>query len=98
MRRVPLFLAFLLIACPPLAAQIVLDVAKITCHQFATYKVAHPDSIAIWMNGYFHGKRGDLTVDTQEIAGNADKIKDYCIKNPDMPVMQAVQELFGAGN
>jgi hypothetical protein len=41
---------------------------------------------------------GDLIVDTQELAGNADKLKEYCIKNPDVPLMQAVETLFGSHN
>jgi hypothetical protein len=54
--------------------------------------------IAIWLNGYFHGKRGDLIVDTQELAGNTDKVQDYCLKNPDAPLMQAVETIFQPNN
>ena len=96
LKRLPILLALLLIASSPLSAQVVIDVAKIDCHQFATYKVAHPDRIAIWLNGYFHGKRGDLIVDTQELAGNTDKVQEYCLKNPDVLLMQAVETLFGS--
>lgn len=97
-KRLPLFLALCVVASSPLGAQVAIDIAKITCHQFATYKIAHPDKIAIWLNGYFHGKRGDLIVDTQELAGNSDKVQEYCIKNPDMPLIQAVEALFGPRN
>jgi len=34
------------------------DVSKITCDQFATYKIANPEYIAIWLNGYYHGTQG----------------------------------------
>src|ERR1044072_2817474 len=40
-------------------AQVALDVTKMTCEQFATYKIANPKFIAIWLNGYHHGTRGD---------------------------------------
>ena len=93
-----LILVLLLSAISPLSAQVVIDVAKISCNQFATYKIAHPDRIAIWLNGYFHGKRGDLVVDTQELAGNTDKVQEYCLKNPDVPLMQAVEAIFGPAN
>jgi acid stress chaperone HdeB len=96
LKRLPIFLALLLSASSPLSAQVLIDVAKINCHQFATYKIAHPDRIAIWLNGYFHGKRGDLIVNTQELAGNTDKVQEYCLKNPDVPLMQAVETIFGA--
>jgi acid stress chaperone HdeB len=98
LKRVPLFVGLLLITGSPLNAQVAIDVAKINCQQFATYKVANPDRIAIWLNGYFHGKRGDMIVDTQELAEGADKVKEYCIKNPELLLMQAVETLFGPRN
>ena len=97
-KRLASFLVLCVLASAPLSAQVAIDVAKLTCHQFATFKVAHPDKIAIWLNGYFHGKRGDMVVDSQELAGNTDKVKEYCIKNPDLPLIQAVETLFGSAN
>lgn len=97
-KRLASFLVLCVLASAPLSAQVAIDVAKLTCHQFATFKVAHPDKLAIWLNGYFHGKRGDMVVDSQELAGNTDKVKEYCIKNPDLPLIQAVETLFGSAN
>jgi acid stress chaperone HdeB len=98
LKRLASFLVLCVVASAPLSAQVAIDVAKLTCHQFATFKVAHPDKLAIWLNGYFHGKRGDMVVDSQELAGNTDKVKEYCIKNPDLPLIQAVETLFGSAN
>ena len=98
LKRLASLLVLCVVASAPLSAQVAIDVAKLTCHQFATFKVAHPDKLAIWLNGYFHGKRGDMVVDSQELAGNTDKVKEYCIKNPDLPLIQAVETLFGAAN
>lgn len=55
-------------------AQVTVDVAKMTCGQFATYKIANPKSIAIWLNGYHHGVRGDTVVDTQQLDTDTKKI------------------------
>ncbi len=96
--RLPVFVMLLLGLSSPLSAQVTIDVATISCNQFATYKISHPDRIAIWMDGYFHGKRGDLTVDIQELDENADKLQQYCLKNPDVLLLQAVETLFGSGN
>ena len=50
----------------PLAqAQVTLDISKVTCDQFHAYKITNPQNIAIWVNGYYHGKRGDVTLETQ---------------------------------
>jgi acid stress chaperone HdeB len=97
-KRLAVSVALLLSLSSPLSAQVTIDVSKIDCQQFATYKIGHPDRVAIWINGYFHGKRGDLIVDTQELAGNTDKVQEYCLKNPDVPLMQAVETLFGSAN
>ena len=98
LKHVPIFVGTLLIAISPLKAQVAIDVAKINCQQFATYKVANPDRIAIWLNGFFHGKGGDMIVNTQELDQSTDKVKEYCIKNPDVLLMQAVETLSGSGN
>ena len=44
-------------------AQVTVDVAKITCRQYLTGKIATPRSVANWLSGYFHGERGDTTLD-----------------------------------
>ena len=78
----------------PAQAQVTLDVSKVTCEQYNAYKVTNPQNIAIWMNGYYHGNRGDVTVDTQGLIANARKLRDYCRRNPQTLVMQAVETLF----
>ena len=84
--------------CPgkssPGQAQVTLEVSKITCEQYHAYKVTNPQNIAIWVNGYYHGKRGDVTLDTQRLVENARKLRDYCRRNPQTLVMQAVETLF----
>jgi hypothetical protein len=49
-------------------AQVTLDVAKITCEQLRSYRITRPENIAIWLSGYYHGKRGDTTLDTQGLS------------------------------
>ena len=79
----------------PLAqAQVTLDISKITCEQDNAYKITNPQNIAIWVSGYYHGKRGDVTLDTQRLVENARKLRDYCRRNPQTLVMQAVETLF----
>ena len=79
---------------PAARAQVTLEVSKITCEQYNAYKITNPQNIAIWVNGYYHGKRGDVTLDTQRLVENARKLRDYCRRNPQTLVMQAVETLF----
>jgi acid stress chaperone HdeB len=84
-------LALALAAVSTAEAQVTLDVSKITCQQFVTYKITNPDNVALWLSGYYHGKRSDPVVDTQAMLANAQKLKSYCIRNPETLVMQAIE-------
>ena len=80
---------------PPAQAQVTLDVSKITCEQYNGYKITNPQNIAIWVSGYYHGKRGSTTLDTQGLIANAKKLRDYCRRNSQTLVMEAVETLSG---
>ena len=81
-------------AVPVARAQVTLDVAKISCEQFTGYKITNPQNIAVWLSGYYNGKRDNTVLDTQNLVTNAKKLRDYCIRNPQTPVMHAVETLF----
>ena len=95
--RPTLAIATLMLALGPCSvarAQVTIDVAKITCDQFTLFKVADPRDIAIWLSGYYQGKRNNTVLDTQQFTAYADKVKTYCRMKPDATVMQAVETMF----
>jgi hypothetical protein len=79
----------------PAHAQVMLDLSKITCDQWSGYKITNPQNIALWLSGYYNGKRGNTVIDTQALAAENQKLRDFCITNGQMPVMQAAEKLFG---
>ena len=79
----------------PTHAQVTLDLSKITCDQWSGYKITNPQNIALWLSGYYNGKRGNTVIDTQGLTAENQKLRDFCITNPQMPVMQAAEKLFG---
>src|ERR1700747_2251465 len=88
-------LAFAAITASSSHATVTVDVAKITFGQFLAYSIADPKDIALWLNGYYTGKRGGSTLlDTQALKANYDQIRGYCLVNQKTPVMQAVETLF----
>jgi len=96
MRSVVVGSGFLLaLAAPPASAQVTVEVAKITCEQLTLYKITNPQNIAIWLSGYYHGKRSSTTLDTQGLTADSKKVTDYCIRNPQVTVMQAVETVLG---
>jgi acid stress chaperone HdeB len=88
-------LVLTLMSSSGLRAQVALDVTKISCQQFVTYKITNPQFIAIWVSGYYHGTLGKMVVDTQELVANAKKLENYCLKNPEILLMQAVETVTG---
>lgn len=82
-----------LMTVSPAGAQVVLDVSKLTCWQFATHKVADPKLIAVWLSGFHNGKRDDTLVDTEKLDADTDKLRTFCISNREMPVMEAVEKV-----
>ena len=92
---VALGLILALAMLPPARAQVTWDIAKITCEQYTGYKITNPQNIAIWLSGYYHGKRGDTALDPQGLLTQAKKVRDFCFRNPQTLVMDAVEKLFG---
>ena len=76
-------------------AQVMLDLTKVTCDQFIKYQVANPKFIAMWLSGYFHGKRGDTTIDTQKLIADADAVESYCFKHAEALLMPSVEAIVG---
>jgi hypothetical protein len=79
-------------------AQVALDLSKVTCDQFVGYKITDPKNIAIWLSGYYNGKRSNTIIDTQRLDDNTKKLRDFCLRNPATPVMQATETLFNVKN
>ncbi len=94
-KKFSLFVFFAAILSVNAEAQEVVDVSKITCDQFATYKIEDPRLIAVWLSGYYHGTRGDMKVDIQTLAADAKKVEAYCVSKPEVPLVQAVKTVLG---
>src|SRR5260370_8232808 len=90
-------LIFALDALPAARAQVMLDVSKITCDQFAGYKITTPQNVAIWLSGYYHGKRGTTVVDMQKLLPDTKTMKRHSIQNPQTLVMNALETGLGVG-
>jgi hypothetical protein len=78
----------------PAYAQVTLDVAKVTCDQWAGYKITNPQNIALWVSGYFNGARGNTVLDTQRLTADTQRMRDFCITNPQVPILQAVEKVM----
>ena len=83
-----------LLCVPGACAQVTVDMAKITCDQLTLGRITDPQNIALWLSGYYHARQNNTLVDTQALAANVQKIKQYCLRKPDVTVMQAVETVL----
>ena len=63
---VGLGLAITLLSTSLAHGQVIIDASKVTCDQFAQGKIGEPRTTAVWLNGYYHGKNGSTSIDTQQ--------------------------------
>jgi acid stress chaperone HdeB len=73
-------------------AQETIDISKITCDQWMGYKITDPHDIAMWLHGFYHGKRNNTIIEVQEFQANIRKLEGYCISHPERRIMQVVEE------
>ena len=74
-------------------AQTTIDVAKISCEQFVLLQVSDPDYLAIWLSGFYNGKRNNTVVEIQRFKENAEKVKRYCLYNK-ASLLEAVEKVM----
>jgi acid stress chaperone HdeB len=79
------------------SAQVTIDVAKITCEQFVLVKVADPNVLAAWFNGYYSAKRGTTTVDAEKLKENSQTLLKYCYSHLKSTLFEAIEDVFKTG-
>ena len=92
-RAVPIALSLLIAGLASQAMSAEVDMSKLTCKEVAAMSSAKAVGIAMWMNGYVHGKAGNVMLDGDKAEANAAKVADYCKKNPDATLASAIAAL-----
>lgn len=69
------------------------DMSKLTCKEVGAMPAAKTIGVAMWVNGYVHGKAGNAMVDSDMAHANAEKVADYCKNNPDATLASAIEAL-----
>ena len=91
-----LFSIFLSVTISILAGQALaaeVDMSKLTCKEVGAMPPARTLGVAMWVNGYVHGKAGNPMVDGDKAHANAEKIVDYCKSKPDSTLASAIEDL-----
>jgi hypothetical protein len=87
---------FLFVQISTMQAQETLDLAKITCEQFAMEQLAAPSrDIALFLAGYYNGKRNNTVIEPQTIKKEEGEVNSYCYRHREATVMDAVKNVLG---
>ena len=92
-----LMLPCLIISAAQAQVTVKIDVATISCKQFMGYEIANPNTIALWLSGYYNGQKRNTTINVQNLKGELKKVKDFCIGRPTVSVMQAAEAVDDIG-
>ncbi len=94
--RIAIPLCMVAVLAPTARAQVLVDIAKISCDQYVAYKITNPKNISIWLSGYYNAKGNNTVVDAQSFEVSMDKLRDYCLTHPKEMVMQAAGTLLAS--
>jgi acid stress chaperone HdeB len=67
------------------------DMSKLTCKQVEAMPAGKTIAVAMWVNGYVHGKAANPKVDGDKAQANAEKIAGYCKNNPGATLASALE-------
>jgi acid stress chaperone HdeB len=77
-------------------AQMTIDVSKISCREFVTSTLFEPDHIALWLNGYYNGARGNTALNVSGLKDYLGRLNNYCLHNQEVMIMKAAETILSA--
>ncbi|MGO9698752.1 MAG: HdeA/HdeB family chaperone [Xanthobacteraceae bacterium] len=80
-------------ATVPARAQVMVDMARITCGQFMDYAFDKQEVIGAWMSGYFNASLNRKILDIARYQANSKRVSNYCKKHKNNTLMNAVQKV-----
>jgi acid stress chaperone HdeB len=87
-------IAAVVAAASPAPAQVI-DVSTITCKDFVARKDAMV-SIVMWLSGYYTKDDDPTVIDFDKVKAKADKLADYCAKNPAVGLVPAAEPILAS--
>jgi uncharacterized membrane protein YjdF len=89
-----LFVLAILSAVSPLpaAAQVNLEMNKITCGDWLGYDKNSKEFVRYWMSGYYSASKNNNVLDFRRLKTNSDKVSAYCKKNKSATLPTAIRK------
>ncbi len=76
----------------PAAAQIKMDMNKITCKDFLGYNSENLALVQYWMSGYYNAAANSDVLDFKRLQSNSAKVMAHCKKNKSDTLPTAIQK------
>jgi hypothetical protein len=87
-----LYLVIAVSVVPSIArAQVMIDMAKVTCADYLAMPANQSRTFSAWMSGYFNQKSGYAWVDLNAYAKNIANVKQWCATYPNETVMTGLK-------
>jgi acid stress chaperone HdeB len=78
----------------PAKAQVVIDLAEVTCGQFLETKELDRVLLSSWVGGYFSSSRNLTLIQSEYVARNHKVITEYCEKHKSAKLLESVLKEF----
>jgi acid stress chaperone HdeB len=76
----------------PLRAEVI-DLSTVKCSDIAKMSDEEGSYLMIWLHGYYGGKAGDTTMDTDSFEAAGKEIGTACGENPELGLMTIINQL-----
>ena len=83
----------LLLAAQSIAHAEVIDLSTIKCSDVAKMTDEEGSYLMIWLHGYYGGKAGDTTMDTDSFEQSGKEIGAVCAESPDLGLMTVINQI-----
>jgi acid stress chaperone HdeB len=92
LKKLALAAGVLLTATLPLRAEVI-DLATVKCSDLATMSDEEGQFLMVWLYGYYGGKDGDTTIDTDSGDAVGKAIGEACAATPEVGLLTVVNKL-----
>ncbi|HXW25044.1 MAG TPA: HdeA/HdeB family chaperone [Xanthobacteraceae bacterium] len=88
-------IAAVVAATSPSSAQVV-DVSAVSCKDFSGHKKDAMLAIMMWLSGYYTKDDDPTVIDFDKVRAKADKLADFCAKNPAVGLIPAAEPILAS--
>ena len=82
-----------LLATTTLARAEVIDLSTVKCADIAKMSDEEGSYLMIWLHGYYGGKAGDTTLDTESFEAAGKAIGEKCAENAELGLMTVINQI-----